>query len=272
MSPIPSCWSCTTTTRPACCPAPTLLAAVRLVEAYVFRRAICAIPTNSTEQDLRHLRQGAQEGPLPREHPGAPPRRCRPIAASRRRRVPARPADPRPLQLPRRSYWLRRLENHGRKERVPVTSTPSSTSCRRTRPLSSLEDGARSGVGARPADLAAHARQPHAHRLQLGVQRPPFPEKRDMPKGLQGKPAQAQPGSVSSTMERRRHQGASRTGSPDGARVWPVPQLSTDVLNAYKPSSVVPRLHHRGPSAPGSGSCARFSRPFAKRCSRLTPA
>ena len=75
-------------------------AAVRLVEAYVFRRAICAIPTNSMNKTFAtfgkalkkdrylesiqaHFLDAALVSPL-----------------SRRRRVPARPADPRPLQLP----------------------------------------------------------------------------------------------------------------------------------------------------------------------------
>ena len=30
---------------------------IRLIEAYVFRRAICAIPTNSLNQDYCHLHQ-----------------------------------------------------------------------------------------------------------------------------------------------------------------------------------------------------------------------
>ena len=45
------------------------VAAVRLIEAYVFRRAICAIPTNSMNKTLRRL-QGVKEGPLPGEHSG----------------------------------------------------------------------------------------------------------------------------------------------------------------------------------------------------------
>ena len=39
--------------------------AVRLVEAYVFRRAVCAIPTNSAEQDIRDFRACTAERSIP---------------------------------------------------------------------------------------------------------------------------------------------------------------------------------------------------------------
>ena len=45
---------------------------------------------------------------------------CPPTGAFRATRSSSASCCPRSLQLPRRSYWLRRLENHGRKERVPV--------------------------------------------------------------------------------------------------------------------------------------------------------
>ena len=86
----------------------------------MFRRAVCAIPTNSMNKTFANFRQGAEEGPLPGEPPGPLP----PAAL-----VPAFPRDDefrRELKqrdlynFRSRSYWLRRLENHGRKERVPV--------------------------------------------------------------------------------------------------------------------------------------------------------
>jgi uncharacterized protein with ParB-like and HNH nuclease domain len=48
------------------------VAAVRLVEAYVFRRAICAIPTNSMNKTFATFTKGAQEGPIPRKHSSTP--------------------------------------------------------------------------------------------------------------------------------------------------------------------------------------------------------
>ena len=77
-------------------------------------------PDQLDEQDLRHLRQGTQEGPLSRKHPGALP------WLPSYRRFPSDEEFHRDLQtrdlynFRSRSYWLRRFENHGRKERVPV--------------------------------------------------------------------------------------------------------------------------------------------------------
>ena len=94
--------------------------AVRLVEAYVFRRAVCAIPTNSLNTTFATFRRVLKKDrylesieahfllmPLYRRFP-------RDDEFKRELRV-------RDLYNFRsRSYWLRRLENHERKERVPV--------------------------------------------------------------------------------------------------------------------------------------------------------
>ena len=74
--------------------------AVRLVEAYVFRRAVCAIPTNSLNKNLRHLRPCAPEGPLHREHPSALSHPSLLPTLSARRGVQARLVRARPLQIP----------------------------------------------------------------------------------------------------------------------------------------------------------------------------
>ena len=47
--------------------------AVRLVEAYVFRRAVCAIPTNSLNKTFATFGREMREGPLSGEHPGTLP-------------------------------------------------------------------------------------------------------------------------------------------------------------------------------------------------------
>jgi hypothetical protein len=55
---------------------------VRLVEAYVFRRAICAIPTNSMNKTFATFGKALKEGLLPREHPRALPHSYLRTAAS----------------------------------------------------------------------------------------------------------------------------------------------------------------------------------------------
>jgi len=95
-------------------------AAVRLAEAYVFRRAICAMPTNSLNKTFATLTKS-----LKKDH-YLESIRAHLLLLPSYRRFPSDDEFRRELQtrdlynFPRRSYWLRRLENHGRKERVPV--------------------------------------------------------------------------------------------------------------------------------------------------------
>ena len=94
--------------------------AVRLVEAYVFRRAVCAIPTNSHNKTFasfgRALKKDRYIQSIQAHLLDLPSYRRFPGDEEFRRKLSARDL----YNFPRRSYWLRRLENHGRKERVPV--------------------------------------------------------------------------------------------------------------------------------------------------------
>ncbi len=95
-------------------------AAVRLVEAYVFRRAICAIPTNSMNKTFatfgKALRKDRYLESIQAHFLTLPSYRRFPGDDEFRRDLQTRDL----YHFPRRSFWLRRLENHGRKERVPV--------------------------------------------------------------------------------------------------------------------------------------------------------
>lgn len=95
-------------------------AAVRLVEAYVFRRAISAIPTNSLNKTF------ATFGKMLRKDRYLESIRAQFLLLPSYRRFPSDEEFRRDLQtrdlynFPRRSYWLRRLENYDRRERVAV--------------------------------------------------------------------------------------------------------------------------------------------------------
>jgi uncharacterized protein with ParB-like and HNH nuclease domain/predicted transport protein len=95
-------------------------AAVRLVEAYVFRRAICAIPTNSMNKTFatfgKALRKDRYFESIQAHFLTLPSYRRFPADDEFRRDLHTRDL----YNFRSRSYWLRRLENHGRKERVPV--------------------------------------------------------------------------------------------------------------------------------------------------------
>ena len=95
-------------------------AAVRLVEAYVFRRAICTIPTNSMNKTFgtfgKALKKDRYLESIQAHFLTLPSYRRFPSDDEFRRDLHTRDL----YNFRSRSYWLRRLENHGRKERVPV--------------------------------------------------------------------------------------------------------------------------------------------------------
>ena len=95
--------------------------AVRLVEAYVFRRAVCAIPTNSMNKTFATFTKALKKDCYLESI------KAHLLLSPSYRRFPADEEFSRDLKTrdlynfgTRRTYWLRRLENHGRKERVPV--------------------------------------------------------------------------------------------------------------------------------------------------------
>lgn len=101
-------------------PGPDFVAAVRLVEAYVFRRAVCAIPTNSMNKTFANLTKALRkdrylEG-IQVHLLSLPSYRKFPNDDEFRRELQTRDL----YNFRSRSYWLRRLENHDRKEPVPV--------------------------------------------------------------------------------------------------------------------------------------------------------
>lgn len=93
---------------------------VRLVESYVFRRAICFIPTNSLNKTFAGLSRSLKKDRYLESVQAAllllPSYRRFPRDDEFQREIKVRDL----YNFRSRSYWLRRLENHGRKERVVV--------------------------------------------------------------------------------------------------------------------------------------------------------
>ena len=128
-------------------------AAVRLVEAYVFRRAICAIPTNSMNKTFatfgKALKKDRYLESIQAHFLTLPSYRRFPSDDEFRRDLQTRDL----YNFRSRSYWLRRLENHGRKERVPVDEYTIEHILPQNENLSAAwQAGARPGVAARAAD------------------------------------------------------------------------------------------------------------------------
>lgn len=101
-------------------PAEDFVKAARLVESYVFRRAVCAIPTNSLNKTFATLGKSLKKDRYLESLEAAF------LLLPSYRRFPKDDEFKRELKskdlygFRSRSYWLRRLENHGRKERVAV--------------------------------------------------------------------------------------------------------------------------------------------------------
>lgn len=96
------------------------LTAVRLVEAYVFRRAVCSIPTNSLNKTFatftKAIKKNRYMESIKAHFLLLPSYRRFPNDEEFRREFQTRDL----YNFRSRSYWLRRLENHSRKERVKV--------------------------------------------------------------------------------------------------------------------------------------------------------
>lgn len=94
--------------------------ALLLVESYVFRRAVCEIPTNSLVQTFATFGNKLKKDRYMESMYGTF------LSLSSYRRFPKDDEFKRRLKVRnlysfnRRSYWLRRFENYGRKERVQV--------------------------------------------------------------------------------------------------------------------------------------------------------
>ena len=99
---------------------PDFAAIVRLVESYVFRRAVCGMPPNSLNKTFatftRSVRKGCYLESAQAHMLLMPTYRRFPSDEDFTRDLAARDV----YNFPRCRYLLKRLENHGRKERVPT--------------------------------------------------------------------------------------------------------------------------------------------------------
>jgi uncharacterized protein with ParB-like and HNH nuclease domain/predicted transport protein len=213
--------------------------AVRLVEAYVFRRAACAIPTNSLNKTFatfgRALRKDRYIESIQAHFLNLPSYRRFPNNEEFKRELSVRDL----YNFPRRSYWLRRLENHGRKERVLVDEYTIEHILPQNENLSSKW---REELG------------PDWHRVQetwlhtLGnltltgynteYSDRPFAEKRDMPGGFKQSPLRLNDGiGKLRTWNEAAIQDRGKRLAAEAAQVWAAPSLPPGILEAYRPKN-----------------------------------
>lgn len=226
-----------------------VLRIVRLVESYVFRRAICAIPTNSMNKTFAGLSRTLKKDRYLESVQAAfmmlPSYRRFPGDDEFQREVKVRDL----YNFRSRSYWLRRLENFGRKERVVVEDYTIEHI------LPQNEDLCREWQ-TELGEEWQRVQQQWVHTLgnltltgyNSEYSDRPFAYKRDQvidkngnPVGFAHSPLKLNfgLGKVHAWDEAAIMARADRL-SRDAARIWISPQLAEDVLNVYRPASAKP--------------------------------
>ncbi|GDY33793.1 DUF262 and DUF1524 domain-containing protein [Gandjariella thermophila] len=220
-------------------PRDDFIQALRLMESYVFRRAICAIPTNSLNKTFatfgRSLKKDRYLESIQAGFMFLPSYRRFPNDEEFERELVIRDM----YNLPRRSYWLRRLENFGRKERVFVDEYTIEHIMPQNVNLS--EQWKR--------DLGPDWERVHKTKLHtLGnltltgynseYSDRTFTEKRDMRGGFRESPLRLNQGlgAVQRWDEAAIDARAARLAEI-ATRVWKQPRLDEDVLAAYRPTT-----------------------------------
>ncbi|MGA1283358.1 MAG: GmrSD restriction endonuclease domain-containing protein, partial [Prochlorothrix sp.] len=213
-----------------------LLEAVRLTESYVFRRAVCAIPTNSMNKTFANLGRSLKKDRYLESIQAyfmlLPSYRRFPKDEEFKQELKTRDL----YNFRSRSYWLRRLENYGRKEKVVMAEYTIEHILPQNENLSMKWQ----------QDLGPDwqtVQQTWLHTLGnltlTGYNSPysdrPFSEKRDMEGGFKQSPLKlnAGLGAVEIWNEVAIQERAERL-SQQAIKVWSAPDLDPDVLDAYR--------------------------------------
>lgn len=224
-------------------PKTELLACVRLIEAYVFRRAICAIPTNSMNKTFatftKALKKDRYFESVQAHFLNLPSYRRFPSDEEFRRDLHTRDL----YNFRSRSYWLRRLENFGRKERVAVDEYTIEHILPQNE---NLVPEWRAALG----EDWQRVQQTWLHTLgnltltayNSDYSDRPFADKRDMPdapeKGLKQSPLKLNQG-LGNLETWNEDTIKNRAGklADIALGVWPAPSLPKDILDAYRPQA-----------------------------------
>ncbi len=211
--------------------------ATRLVESYVFRRAICAIPTNSLNKTFatfgRALKKDRYLQSIQAHFLLLPSYRRFPSDDEFQREIKLRDL----YNFRSRSYWLRRLENHDRKERVSVDEYTIEHILPQKENLSQQWRDALGPEWRRVQKTWLHTL---GNLTLTGYNAEyndrPFAEKRDMRGGFKESPLRVN--EVLGTLDAWDEdaiKARSERLAEKAARVWVAPSLPTEVLDGYSP-------------------------------------
>ncbi len=217
-----------------------LLSATRWVEGYVFRRAVCGIPTNSMNKTFatftRALKKDRYLESVAAQFLLLPSYRRFPLDDEFERELKVKDL----YNFRSRSYWLRRLENHDRKERVPVDEYTIEHILPQNENLSAQWKADLGPDWERIQKTWLHT----LGNLTLTGYNPelsdrPFAEKRDIDGGFKESPLRMNQGLGSLehwTEDAIKARAATLAGR--AVTVWAAPSLAADVLGVYKLKAV----------------------------------
>lgn len=213
--------------------------AIRLIEAYVFRRAVCAIPTNSLNKTFATFHKALNKERYLESI------QAHLLALRSYKRFPHDEEFKRELALRdlynfrSRSYWLRRLENFERKERVPVHEYSIEHIMPQNEKLSKKWQDELGVEWPRVHETWLHTL---GNLTLTGYNSEysdrPFIEKRDMPGGFRQSPLVLNKGlgAVDAWNEQAIKNRAEMLTN-HAVRVWAAPSLPEDILQNYQNTS-----------------------------------
>jgi len=210
---------------------------IRLMESYVFRRAVCAIPTNSLNKTFatfgRALKKDRYFESIQAQFLLLPSYRRFPGDDEFRREISVRDL----YNFRNRSYWLRRLENHGRKERVPVDEYTIEHILPQNENLSSEWQDALGPEWARVQEAWLHTL---GNLTLTGYNAEysdrPFAQKRDMKGGFRESPLRVNEGLGGlGTWDENAIKSRAERLAGKAASIWLTPSLPPEVLDGYRP-------------------------------------
>ena len=215
---------------------PDFVQAVRLIEAYVFRRAVCAIPTNSLNKTFatfgRALKKERYIESIQAHFLTLPSYRRFPGNEEFKRAFSTRDL----YNFQRRSYWLRRLENYDRRERVQVDEYTIEHIMPQNKDLPAAW---REALG--PAWQQVHERWLHTlgNLTLTGYNSEysdrPFCEKRDMHRGFGQSPLQLNVGlGDQDTWNEHTIQQRAKRLATQAVQVWACPALPKKILATFR--------------------------------------
>ena len=211
---------------------------VRLIESYVFRRAVCGIPTNSLNKTFATFTKALKKDRYLESV------QAYFILLPSYRRFPNNEEFKRELVIRdlynfrSRSYWLRRLENFGRKERVSVDEYTIEHILPQNENLSAKW---RADLGSEWERIQKTYLHTLGNLTLTGYNSEysdrPFTQKRDMPGGFSESPLRLNQGlgTLTGWNENTINQRAKRLAQ-QAAKVWAAPELAPEILEAYKSS------------------------------------